>query len=163
MPQALPVIAAVGAATSVVGTVQQYRQGRKAQEAQEKQAALADRKERMQAIRAAQVQRASATMSAIGAGSIDSSGAAGGIGSLSSQLDTQLSYGSRMTGLSQEISGASGKASMWGGMANLGMTAFNAAGGFGAFRKEGQSPFQSEDPGPSGFYSPRPMRNPMYG
>lgn len=164
MPQALPVISAIGAATSVVGTIQSYRQGRKASKAQEQQQELSDRRERMQAIRQAQIQRASSVMSAVGSGSAESSGAAGGIGAISSQLGTQMGYGSQMTALSKDIGAASSRQSMWGGMANLGMTAFNAAGGFGAFgERSQQSPFQSEDPGPSGFYSPRPMRNPIYG
>lgn len=164
MPVALPVIAAVGAAAAVVGTVQQGRQAKKAQKAQERQQEVASRRERMQAIRAAQMQRASAMMSAIGAGSSDSSGAAGGIGSISSQLGTELSFGNQMTGLSKEISGASGKASMWGGIAGLGMTAFNSAGGFGAFGQDVQQPsFQSADPGPSSTFGMRPRRNPIYG
>lgn len=160
MPQALPIIGAIGAGAAVVGTAMSYTQGRKVQKSQEQQQEVASRRERMQAIRETQVRRAQAVMTSVGAGSQESSAAEGGIGSLSSQLGTQMGYGSQMTGISRDISAASGRQSMWGAVGSLGMTAFNGAGGFNnpMFAGGGQqaNPFQGQ-----GYQVPRPLPNPF--
>lgn len=129
MPQIAPVLMAVSAGAAVVGTVASYSQQKKAGKLQEQQQEANYRRERMQAIRQAQIQRASAMMSSVGAGSSESSGALGGIGAVSSQLGTQMGFGSQMSSLSQGINAANRNASMWGGVASIGMAGFNTFGG----------------------------------
>lgn len=166
MPQAIPVIAAVSGAVGIAGTVMAHNQQKKASKAAEQQQLLQDRRQRMQAIRSAQIQRASAIMSSIGAGSSESSGAMGGIGSIGSQLGTELGFGSQMSNLSGDINRANRSASMWSGVAGLGMTGFNMAGGpealaanFGGGRTPMPS-FQGYQVPNSSSVRPRP--NPFY-
>lgn len=120
-----------GAGAAVVGTVSANRNAKKQVAAQQQQQEVSARHERMQAIRQAQIQRAAAAMTSVGAGSSDSSGASGGIGSIGSQLGTNMGYASQMTGLSRMISSFGQRAQTAQGIAGLGMSAFNALGGFG--------------------------------
>lgn len=67
----------------------------------------------------------------------DSSALAGGQSGVSSQLGSNLGFGSMMSGLSQQYTAftgqaaqASAKSQMFGTIANLGFQTFGAAGGF---------------------------------
>lgn len=120
-----PLIAAIGAVTTVAGTVAQLSQQRKATSAQKEQQALVTRRNRRQAIRAAQIQRAQSVASAQGAGVLSGSGAQGGIGALSSQLGSELGFSTQGSGLSAQIASAQSKANTFGSVAGLGGAIFN--------------------------------------
>ena len=140
-------IAAIGLGVTAVGTIAGIRAGQRAADAQEKaaklsegQQKLAERRSRRQAIRQAQLARAQAVASASASGAMDSSSARGGIGAISSQLGSQLSFGSQMSGFSQGINRANrdameagAQADLYGQVAGFGGSLFSAAGGFGAF------------------------------
>lgn len=130
MPQAAPVIAAVGAAATVVGTGLSYMEQKKAAEAQEDQQEEATKRSRRQAIRQAQIARAQTIASSIASGAQTSSAANNAVSSIGSQLGEQLGYSTQMSALSSNISQASARANMWGSVASLGGTAFRTAGGF---------------------------------
>lgn len=159
MPQAAPMLMAVSGVAAVAGTVMSYNQQKKAGELAQQQQEVNYRRERMQAIRQAQIQRAQAIMSSVGAGSSESSGAAGGIGSISSQLGTQMGFGSQMSELTQGINQANQSASMWGGVANLGMTGFNMFGGGDWLKSKVGGSTPSPTPVFSGLRVPRANPN----
>lgn len=159
MPQVAPLITAVSGVAAVAGTVMSYNQQKKAGRLAEQQQEVADRRDRMQAIRQAQIQRAQAIMSSVGAGSSESSGAAGGIGSISSQLGTQMGFGSQMSALTQGINQANQSASMWGGVAKLGMTGFNTFGGGDWLKSKVNGPTTSNTPVFTGLQVPRANPN----
>jgi len=118
-------IAAIGAVTTVAGTVAQVGQQRKAAALSREQQALATRKSRRQAIRASQIQRAQSVASAQGAGVLQGSGAQGGIGALSSQLGSEFGFSTQMSGLSGDIGRAQSRANTFGSVAGLGGSLFN--------------------------------------
>ena len=122
--------AGIGAVGTVVGAVQQRKASKEGAEAQQAQQRLAERRSRRQAIRRSQIQRATATASAQSAGALGSSGPAGGINSVSSRLGESLSFGTQMSGLSQQITQARADAQRGASIAKLGGAAFN----FGASR-----------------------------
>jgi len=137
---ALPLLAVLGLAASVVGTISSISAQRKSARAQEQQQTLAAARSRRQGIREAQIKRSQAVASAQGAGAIGSSGAIGGIGSLGSQLGADMGFGTSMSSLSGIISKQNQRAQMWGGVADIGSLAFKAGGGqagLSSFFKEG--------------------------
>lgn len=129
----LAVIAAVGAAAAVKGTIDAKKASKRSAAAQQQQNDLATARNRRQGIRERQLKRAQAISSAGGVGAGDSSGAIGGIGALGSQLGADLGFGSQQGALSNIITQQNLRAQNASGIANLGLTTFSAAGGFGAF------------------------------
>jgi hypothetical protein len=154
-------IAAIGAVTTVAGTVAQLKQQRKAASAQKEQQALVTRRNRRQAIRASQIQRAQSVASAQAAGALSGSGAQGGIGALSSQLGSEFGFSTQGSGLSAQIASAQSKASTFGSVAGLGGSIFNFGMGGGnlqgLFSNQASptSPAQATSYAP--FSSPRPV------
>lgn len=153
----VPLLAGVGAAASVVGTIQAGKAQKKQAAAQQQQQEVSTRRDRMQAIREMQIKRAQAISSAQGAGALDSSGAIGGIGSMSSQLGSNLGFSTQMSALSANISRYAQQASKYSSIAGLGGQLFSAMGGFDAFapnRPPAQGNFvPSNDPQVKSGYS----------
>ncbi len=129
-----PVFAAIGAVSSVAGTVLSYTSQRKAAKANAQQQALATRRQNMQAIREAQIRRAAATNAASQMGAGSGSGIAGGLASLSSQVGSGLGFSTQMSALSTEITKYQNRAQLWGDIAKLGMYAYQEGGGAGAIK-----------------------------
>ena len=136
MPQALPVIQAVAAVATVVGTVSSINQQKKAAAAQRRQQQLQTQRSQRQAIREAQIRRAQTQSQALALGATGGSALGGGLASLSSQLGGSIGYAGQMSGLSDRISIASQKAQTAGAIAELGMTAFSGFGGFDMLTKK---------------------------
>lgn len=127
----MPVVAAViGAVATVGGTVMQYKQQKKAAAASKKQQDLNTSRSNRQSIREAQLRRAEAMAAASSMGAIGGSALAGGLGSLGSQLGSGLGFSSQMSSLSSDIEKYQGKAAMWGAVASMGGSLFQAGGGF---------------------------------
>jgi len=120
-------LAALSTAATVVGTVKSTQASNRATQLQQRQEELTNTRNRRQAIREYQIQRARALAGAAGAGAGFGSGVAGGIGSLSSQLGSDLGFGSQMSGISREISSASRQANYASGLAQLGGVGLNTA------------------------------------
>ncbi len=163
----LAILGAIGAAASVAGTVASVRQQNKAAELSQQQEILQNRYNRRRAIREMQIARASSLASAAGAGAGFGSGVAGGIGGLSSQLGADLGFSSQMSGLSGRINEASRLATTYGGIAQLGGSAFGFAqqrGFGGGFNLGGQAPTAAPTPAVVSGYTPysgtRPQARP---
>jgi hypothetical protein len=99
-------------------------------------------------MREAQIKRAQAQSQAQALGAAGGSSLSGGLGSLSSQFGAKTGFAGQMSGLSGRVTMASQKASMFGDIAGLGMTLFNA-GSSGAFDNFGKT----ESKLPSNFYN----------
>jgi len=91
----------------------------KANKAAQRQQAVKASFERRQAVRQTQIQRAQMQASGEAMGGQGGSALAGGIASLSSQLGTNLGYGTEMSGISRQINMYNARASMWSGIAGL--------------------------------------------
>lgn len=133
------VVSAVGTLGGIASSIVGMRQQKKAQKAAEQQAALQRNQERRRMIREQRIRRAQSLNAAaqIGATQEGSSGIAGGLTSLNSQTGSNLGFATQMQGLSDIQSKASLGASkagaigsIFGSAANLGFSAFSAAGGF---------------------------------
>jgi len=112
MSQALAVISAVSTVASISASS-------KASKASARQQALQAARERRQAFRQTQIQRAQMMASGVAMGGQDGSALAGGQASLSSQLGTNLGYGTQMSGISRQINMYNARASMFNGIAGL--------------------------------------------
>lgn len=117
--------AVVGAVATVGGTAYSINAQQDASRAQKKQQTLSTRASRRQAIREAQLSRAQAVALASASGATGSSAAAQGQGSIQSQLGTQLGFSGQMSGLSRQISSASGRATFGKDIAGLGGSLFS--------------------------------------
>lgn len=142
MPQTLAVI---GAVTSVVGTVASHRQQRKASRAQQQQQTLARRRSARQNIRQAQISRARALASAQGSGAVGGSGQFGGINSIGSRLGGALGFSSQQSALSGVVASAQSRAQTFSGIAGLGGSLFNLAGGFDSIFPGEQQPQRAQN------------------
>lgn len=138
----------IGAAAAVGGTVASIKQQKKAASAAKKQykyerqmSANQQAKERIDMIRQARLQRGILAQTAANAGAAgESSIALGALGSIASQLNRGLSFLDTNQKLANQASFYASKANIATAKANtaqaisgLGMTVFNAAGGFSAF------------------------------
>lgn len=130
-----PVAAVIGAVATVGGTVMQYNAQKKAALAAKRQQDLSTTRSNRQAIREAQLQRAQAMAAGASMGAIGGSALAGGIGSLGSQLGSGLGFSSQMSGLSAGIEKFQQKAAMWGAVAGMGSSLFQAGGGFDGMKE----------------------------
>lgn len=123
--------AVYGTAASISASNRSARASRAAAQTQVTMQRQQATRQRRQAIRANIIRRAQARAQAQAAGVETSSGFAGGVGSLSSQLGTNLGFGSMMSGLGQQFTDLTGqanyqasRASMFGSIAGLGMQGF---------------------------------------
>lgn len=146
---ALTTIALVSAGVAAVGTVASYNAqkraagaARSAAQTQIQQQRQQAQRQRRSAIRATLAQRAQMQAQAQAMGVSDSSALAGGQSGISSQLGSNLGFGSMMSGLSQQYTSLTGQAAqagaqaqMFGTIADLGFRAFGATGGFGGGNK----------------------------
>lgn len=123
-----PAIAVIGAVASVVGTVASIGASRRAAAEQRKQTALVARRERRSAIRGMQIKRAQALASAGAVGAGTGSGAIGGIGALTSQLGSNIGFGTQMSALSNLITKHQQQASTFAGIAGLGQGLYRMGG-----------------------------------
>jgi len=157
MPQVVPVLAAIGGGSAVVGgvvaagatlatvgTVKSVRSAkaaagaaRSAANEQIKATKLAASRKRRQSIRSFLAQRASLA-AANRASGIETSAAAGGLGSMSSQFGANLGFSGQMTGINQNITRLSGIQStqaalsgMYGNVAGFGLQMIGSAGTIG--------------------------------
>lgn len=145
------VAAVVGAAAAVGGTVIAAKQASKARKLQKQQYAFERQlaqnrsmRERRDAIRAARLATGAAVSNAANQGALDTSASIGGLGSISSQLNSNLSFLDTNQKLSDQAGLAASRANSAlskmqtaQSISQLGMTVFSAAGGFGAFKKSG--------------------------
>ena len=135
-----PVAAVIGAVATVGGTVMQYNAQKKAAAASKRQQDLSTTRSNRQAIREAQLRRAQAVAAGAAVGGLGGSAMAGGLSSLGSQLGSGLGFSSQMSGLSADIEKFQSKAAMWGAVAGMGSSLFQAGGGFdgmkAAFNKQ---------------------------
>lgn len=125
-----PVFAVIGAIATVGGTVLQYNAQKKAARASKRQQDLNTSRSNRQSIREAQLRRAEAMAAGASAGAMGGSALAGGLAGLGSQLGSGLGFSSQMSSLSSDIEKYQGKAAMWGAVASMGGSMFQAAGGF---------------------------------
>lgn len=123
--------AVYGTAASISASNRAARASRAAAQTQVTMQRQQATRQRRQAIRANIIRRSQARAQAQAAGVETSSGFAGAMGSLSSQLGTNLGYGSMMSGLGQQFTDLTGqanyqasRASMFGSIAGLGMQGF---------------------------------------
>jgi len=157
MPQAVPVLAAIGGGSAiaggivaaggvaaVAGTVKSVKSAkasagaaRSAANEQIKATRLAATRKRRQSIRSFLSQRASLA-AATRASGIETSAAAGGLGSMSSQFGANLGFSGQMTGINQNITRLSGIQStqaamsgMYGNIAGFGLQMIGSAGTIG--------------------------------
>ena len=128
-----PVVAVIGAVATVGGTIMAHNAQKKAARAAQKQQDLSTQRSNRQAIREAQLRRAATIAAGASMGAMGGSALAGGLSSLGAQLGSGLGFSSQMSGLSAEISKYQQKAEMWGSVASMGGSLFQAAGGFDAF------------------------------
>ena len=105
---------------------------------QQKQAKLQAQRQRSEQIRAARIARARTVLAGEAQGVSGSSGVQGGTGSIISQLGSNLGFSLQMESMSDQASAElaqaskeSGMASVFGGIADMAMTAAQA-GGFGS-------------------------------
>ena len=110
------------------------RSARSASEIQIKQQKENAKQARRSAVRSSIIARSQGTTAAEAGGTLTSSGFQGGISSLSSQLGTNLGFGSMMSGLGENYTAMSGLAAqqsaesaMFGAKANLGFKVMNFA------------------------------------
>lgn len=127
-----PLALLLGAVLSVGGTVGAISAQNRAARLQQRQEQLTTQRNRRQAIREFQIQRAQATAGAVASGAGGGSGMAGGIGGLSSQLGSDLGFGTQMSGLSSNINRASRAANFYSGLATVGGGLFNYSVNMGA-------------------------------
>lgn len=145
----LTTIAAIGVGVAGVGTykgIQAQKKSaalqREANQFQQKQANLQNARNKRDAVRAARMAYGTAQNTAANQGVGESSGAMGGQGSIASQgrdnvsfLDQYGFYSDQASSLLGRANQASANASMWGSIANLGMTVAGNAGSIaGAFK-----------------------------
>lgn len=116
---AVGTLAVGGALAGTAATVRSIKEGKEAAEAARKaaQTRLTMQKQeaarsRRQAVRANILRKARARAEAQAAGVETSSGFAGAMGSLSSQLGTNLGYGSQMSGLGEQYTTLTGDANL---------------------------------------------------
>lgn len=128
--------AAVGTAASIKSGKQQAKYAQQAAEFQSKQASLQQARSKRDAVRTARIAYANAQNSAASQGVMDSSASIGGLGSIATQAADNVSFLDQYGFYSDQASKALGKANqaganadMWGGVANLGFSVFNNAGG----------------------------------
>lgn len=119
---------ALSTAAVVAGTVQSVKAGRESVRLQKQKTATETRRSRRQAIRQAQLQQSQARAVAAGAGALGGSALAGGQSALTSQLGTQLGYSTQLSGISQGITEASGRAAEGADLASLGFSGLNMFG-----------------------------------
>lgn len=125
-----PVAAVIGAVATVGGTVMQYNAQKKAAKTAKKQQDLATQRSNRQSIREAQLARAQAIAASASMGALGGSALAGGLGSLGSQLGSGLGFSSQMSNLSSDIEKYQRRAAMWGSVASMGGSLFQAGEGF---------------------------------
>lgn len=144
----LPIIAGIGAAAMVVGTVASISNQNKSLKLQQQanqferqKSDLQFMQQRVQAIRASRQASAGVQQAAENQGVATSSVAQGGQASIQSQMNSNLSFLDQYHYFSDQAADAIGKAqvasshaSMWGQVAQLGAEAFSYAGGTGAFK-----------------------------
>lgn len=152
---ALPVIGAIaavaGAGAAIVGTVGSISAQNKAAKADAEKVQYQRQsdnyraaRERVQAIRAARLSSGQAAQGAVNQGAYGTTSASlGGLGSITSQLNSNLSFldtNNKLSDMASEAAGRAAKhgaaAEVWGAVAGAGMQVFNAAGGTGAFKKK---------------------------
>jgi hypothetical protein len=124
-----PITLVVGA-VAAAGTAKSLSLQKKAAAASTRQQELVAARDRRQAIREAQIRRAQGTASAQAMGVASSSLTGGGSSSIGSQLGSTLGFSSQMSGLSNNITRLSSRASMFGDIAGLAGMGFNTLGGF---------------------------------
>lgn len=143
MPQVA--IAVAGLALSAYSTIRsgkaadkQASAQRKAMKSQQAAEDVKQARERRQAIREARIKRAAIVQSGANQGATSSSAVSGGAGSITSQLSGTLSFldtvgahNRTATGYNLKASSYGASAQKWAGMASLGATIFDAAGGTG--------------------------------
>ena len=140
-------LAVGGAVAGVAGTVKSIesakRSSQAAQQAAQTQVRIQQQQvatQRRQSIRRSIIARSQLRQRAQAAGLGGSSAVGGGIGSLSSQLGTNLGFGSMMSGLSGQYTSLTGQANylqsqsqMFGQIAGMGFGLMNRAGQVGGF------------------------------
>lgn len=138
------IIAGVGAAAAIGGTVANISQqkkaakeAKKANKFQRQMSELQSARQKLEALRAGRQSMAQAEQSAANQGVSGSSSAQGGAGSIFSQTSGNLSFldqygymADQATLHLQRSANASATASMWGSIAQLGQQVYSAAGGF---------------------------------
>ncbi len=139
MPQAAGIAAVIGAATSVVGTIQSNKAQKRSARAQAAQQKLQEQRSRRQQIREFQISRARALATAQGAGALQGSGVSGGVQGLSSQLGANLGFQSQFGNLSDIVTANQQKAINAQSLAGFGVSLFNfgvSNGGFSQIKQK---------------------------
>lgn len=153
-----PAFAVIGAVAAVGGTVLSYNAQKKAARASQRQQELQTQRSNRQSIREAQLRRAQALAAAASMGAVGGSAVAGGIASLGSQLGSGLGFSSQMSSLSADIEKYQSRAAMWGAVASMGGSLFQAGGGFGAFGQKSdtssKAPTAAHHPVPRNTFAP---------
>lgn len=153
-------VATVGATAGVVGTVKSVKAAERSAAATQQAVAVQVQQQqqqvaqqRRQSIRRSIIARSQLRSRAQAAGLRGSSALGGGIASISSQLGTNLGFGSMMSGLGQQYTSLTGQANylssqsqMFGTIANLGFgLASRATGYFGGFNTQQNLPYTMDD------------------
>lgn len=145
-----------------------FEQQKKAQAEEKAANAATMAADRRRAIREERIKRAQVIAASSNTGVGESSGVSGATGSLSTQLGTGIGFSRGMERIGNNISGFNqaaanfmsssqnhmNSADNWGQIGSLGMSIFNASGGFGAF-KTGGIPAPQQAPAPVTTATPR--------
>jgi hypothetical protein len=118
--KALAVVSAVSTGVSVVSGVMGAQQQKKAAKAQQRQAELKNAREKRDAIRQYRVAAAMALQGAENQGAASTSASMGGLGSIQSQLTDNMSFLDQYGTLSDQASGALGKAAQLNSVSDFG-------------------------------------------
>jgi hypothetical protein len=109
-----------GAGIQAYGAIQSARAQQQASAVQQRQARVQATRQRRQGIRQAILARGQALNVAAGTGQLGGSAVSGGLASVSSQLGSNLGYGTQMEGLSRDYFGLTQRAARMGSLAQIG-------------------------------------------
>ncbi len=129
------VTAVVGLGVNVVGTVGASKAQSAAAATQRRQRTIDAARERRKQVRNARLLQGQVTNQAVLSGAQGSSGALGAVGSVTSQLDSNLSFLDTTLANGNSIASDKSKAATFGAVSAIGGSVFNAAGGSKAVAK----------------------------
>lgn len=125
------IIAGIGVAGSIGGTLMQYSGMKKAEEAQQRMADLEAKRQSREQYRQAQIARAQALSAGVSAGAQDSSSVRGGMGSATSQAAYNVQGIQNSREIGRQISAGNQMANMGGMISSLGGAVVNMSGTLG--------------------------------
>lgn len=139
------VIAAIGVAAGIAGTVVQYGAMQKAEKKREELANLDALRQKREQVRKVQIARAQALAAGVAAGTQDSSSVQGGMGSASSQGAYNIQGISQSRQIGSQISSANQQANFGAALSSLGGAVVNMSDTLGRIGEYASSGFGSKN------------------